>query len=614
MQLTGFPLTVRVFNLAALALCLAGCLAPPVGDGVSSTHRGCLSGRQAFDLCAYPTQQEKVDALVAEMTLDEKIGQVTLTVWHKEMSPKLAEELTIGSIIHTEGPVPGAAATDWMDRFDAFQAAAHNTRLGIPLLIGVDAVHGQNTFEGAVIFPHNIGMAATRNLPLIEQAAQITALEAAGTGFNWVFSPCIAMPEHEHWGRVYEGFSEDRDFTTAAVRVSVQGHQGTDLALPHTVAATAKHYIGDGATLGGIEGGNAEISDARLREEYLPPYAAAVDAGVASIMVGFNSVNGVNMHQHRYLVSDVLKGELGFKGVVVTDWNGGLRWGEPHTVLNAGIDMVMQPENYLEFMDKLRASVLDGTVPEARIDDAVRRILALKFDLGLFEKPFSRRELALGIGSQARRDIARQAVRESLVLLKSENDVLPLNWEDPIAVVGRHADNSGLQSGGWSIHWQGQSESYRGATTILDGIKAVADVVEYAEAGCHAQMQSEKVVVVVGEQPYAEAAGDSDELWLSDAQKDLIAGCKALDKQLIVVLISGRVLVVTDELDQSDAFIAAWLPGSEGGGVADFLYAVDGFRPRGTLPYAWPRRVDDIPLAPDAEHALFTLGYGLDDY
>jgi beta-glucosidase len=205
-------------------------------------------------------------------------------------------------------------------------------------------------------------------------------------------------------------------------------------------------------------------------------------------------------------------------------------------------------------------------------------------------------------------------VRESLVLLKSENDALPLRAEDPIAVVGRHADNSGLQSGGWSIHWQGQRESYRGATTILDGIKAVAAVVEYAEAGCHAQMQSEKVVIVVGEQPYAEAAGDSDELWLSDAHKELIAGCKALDKQLIVVLISGRVLVVTEELETSDAFIAAWLPGSEGAGVADFLYAVDGFRPRGTLPYAWPRRVEDVPLAPDAPHALFKLGDGLDDY
>jgi beta-glucosidase len=205
-------------------------------------------------------------------------------------------------------------------------------------------------------------------------------------------------------------------------------------------------------------------------------------------------------------------------------------------------------------------------------------------------------------------------VRESLVLLKSENEVLPLRAEEPVAVVGRHAHNSGLQSGGWSIHWQGQSESYRGATTILDGIKAVADVVEYAEAGCHEEMKSQKVVVVVGEQPYAEAAGDSDELWLSDAHKDLIAGCKALDKQLIVVLISGRVLVVTEELEVSDAFIAAWLPGSEGAGVADFLYAVDGFRPRGTLPYAWPRRVEDIPLAPDAQHALFKLGDGLRDY
>jgi beta-glucosidase len=574
----------------------------------------CLRGTDQFNLCEHESQQDKIDALLAEMTLDEKIGQLTQTVWHREMSPQRVGELAIGSIIHTEGPAPGATALDWIARFDEFQAAALNTRLGIPLLIGVDAVHGQNTFEGAVIFPHNIGMAATRNFELIERAAQITALEAAGTGFNWIFSPCIAMPKHEHWGRVYEGFSEDRDLTTAAALASIKGYQGDDLALAHTVAATAKHYIGDGATEGGVEGGNALMSDQALREEYLPPYAAAVEQGIASIMVGFNSVNGVNMHQHTYLVSDVLKGELAFDGVVVTDWNGGLRWGAPHRVINAGIDMVMQPENFDQFMGELKASVLNKTVPETRIDDAVSRVLKMKFDLGLFDDPFGKRELALEIGSKERREVARQAVRESLVLLKSEGEVLPLRAEDPVAIVGRHAHNSGLQSGGWSIHWQGQSESYRGATTILDGIKAVAGQVEYAPDGCYAGMESDKAIVVVGEEPYAEFAGDSDALWLSDEHKALISGCSELDKKVIVVLISGRVLLIKDELDQSDAFIAAWLPGSEGAGVADFLYAVDGFKPTGKSPYAWPARFDDIPIAADAAHALFPFGYGLSDY
>ena len=214
--------------------------------------------------------------------------------------------------------------------------AVEESRLGIPLLIGVDAVHGQNTFEGAVIFPHNIGMAATRNMDLIKRAAEITAIETAGTGFNWTFSPCIAMPQHEHWGRVYEGFSEDRDLTIAATRASVRGHQGDDLAARHTIAATAKHYLGDGATEGGVEGGNAVMSDETMREVHLPTYAAAVDEGVAAIMVGFNSYNGVNMHQNRYLVTDVLKGELGFDGVVLTDWDGGQRFGPAHTVINEG--------------------------------------------------------------------------------------------------------------------------------------------------------------------------------------------------------------------------------------------------------------------------------------
>jgi beta-glucosidase len=475
-------------------------------------------------------------------------------------------------------------------------------------------VHGQNTFEGAVIFPHNIGMAATRNLALIRRAAEITAEEVAGTGFNWTFSPCIAMPQHEHWGRVYEGYTEDRDLTTAAVIASVQGHQGSSLANRNTVAATAKHFIADGATAGGVEGGNATMTEQEMRDRYLPPYAAAVDQGIAAIMVGFNSFNGVNMHQHTELVTGVLKGELGFNGVVVTDWNGGQRFGPAHSVINAGIDIAMQPGNHDEFMSDLKSSVLDQTVPISRIDDAVRRILQLKFKLGLFIDPFAKEEFAAKIGSAEHRAVARQAVRESLVLMKNQKAALPLNPSDRIAVVGAHGNNSGLQSGGWSIHWQGQTENYRGATTILDGIRAVASDVEYAEAGCHEGMRADKVVVVVGEMPYAEGAGDTDQLWLSDAHKELIRSCKDLGKTVVTLLISGRVLAIEPELNVSDAFVAAWLPGSEGGGVADFLFATDGFRPKGKSPYSWPVDVADIPLAPDADHALFQYGYGLQDY
>jgi beta-glucosidase len=574
----------------------------------------CLWGTQQFDLCQYNTYEEMIAALTQEMTLDEKIGQMTQSIWHNSVSPEIIRDRKIGSIIHTEGPTPGPEAMDWVNKFNEFQTKALETRLGIPLLIAVDAIHGQNTFEGAVIFPHNIGMAATRNMSLIKQAAQITAKEVAGTGFNWTFSPCIAMPQHEHWGRVYEGFTEDRDFTTKAVIASIQGHQGASLASRNTIAATAKHFIADGATQGGIEGGNAIMTDQVMREIYLPPYAAAVDNGIASIMVGFNSYNSVNLHQHTHLVTDVLKGELGFQGVVITDWNGGLRFGDPHTVINAGVDIAMQPANHDEFMSKLKASVLDGTVPMSRIDDAVSRILAMKFNLGLFLDPFAKEEFAASIGSDEHRAVARQAVRESMVLLKSDNNALPLNPAESIAVIGAHGHNTGLQSGGWSIHWQGQTESYRGATSIFDGINAVGSNVEYAENGCYAGMPAEKAVVVVGENPYAEMFGDSDELWLTQAHKNLISGCKELGKKVIVVLISGRVLLIKDDLDISDAFIAAWLPGSEGTGVADFLFATDGFKPVGKSPYSWPVNFTDIPLAADAEHALFKYGYGLQDY
>jgi beta-glucosidase len=574
----------------------------------------CIWGSAKLDICEYASKEAIINGFLKEMTLDEKIGQMTQSVWHNSVSPEIIKDRMIGSIIHTEGLTPGPKVSDWVTTFDTFQAHALKTRLGIPLLIAVDAIHGQNTFEGAVIFPHNLGMGATRNYDLIRRAAEITAIETAGTGFNWTFSPVIAMPEHEHWGRVYEGFSEDANITTKALIASIQGYQGADLAHRHTIAATAKHYLGDGATIGGVEGGNAIISEQALRERFLPPYQAAVDQDIGSIMVGFNSVNGINMHQHEYLVQNVLKGQLGFNGVVVTDWLGGTRWGEPYTVINAGIDIAMQPANHDEFMSKLKATVIDGTVSMQRINDAVTRILGLKFNLGLFKDPFTKKEFSALVGSTVHREVARQAVRESLVLLKSEANALPLKSTDKIAVVGEHANNSGLQSGGWSIHWQGQKHNYATATTILDGIHGFAPEAEYHTMGCTPGMQANKVVAVVGELPYAEFMGDSTNLNLTETQQNMITQCKSLGKQVIVLLISGRAMTVTDTIKQSDAFIAAWLPGSEGAGVADFLFAANGFKPVGKLPTSWPEKYEDLPLAPDAENALYPFGYGLNKY
>ncbi len=395
-------------NLLGLIILLFtfGCADTVVKEETDQANVICEWGTQKFDLCQYQTQESRVEAILLEMSLDEKIGQMTQSIWHNGVSPEIIRDRTIGSIIHTEGPVPGPTASDWINKFNEFQTAALQTRLGIPLLIAVDAIHGQNTFDGAVIFPHNIGMAATRNMALIKQAAQITAKEVAATGFNWTFAPCIAMPQHEHWGRVYEGYTEDRDLTTAAAIASIQGLQGSSLARHDTVAATAKHYLADGATDGGVEGGNATMTEQVMRETYLPPYAAAVEQGVAAVMVGFNSYNNVNLHQHTHLVTDVLKGELGFQGVVITDWDGGLRFGDAPTVINAGIDIAMQPGNHDEFMAKLKAAVEDNRVPMSRIDDAVRRILTLKFKLGLFSEPFAKEEFTASIGSDAHRAVA----------------------------------------------------------------------------------------------------------------------------------------------------------------------------------------------------------------
>ncbi len=574
----------------------------------------CLWGSEKLDLCDLQTKEEIALRLVNEMTLDEKLGQMTQSVWHNGVSPEIVAEFGIGSIIHTEGPTPGKTAKEWRANFNRFQEATLNTRLGVPLISAVDAVHGQNTFEGAVIFPHNIGMAATQSSKLIRQAASITAAETKATGFHWSFAPCISMPRHEFWGRVYEGFGEDSVFAAEAASASVMGLQNTKDHQILGVAATAKHFLGDGAAEGGVSGGDAKLSEDELAQRYLPPYQAAIDAGVASIMVGFNSVNGVNMHQNQELVKETLKKKMGFEGVVLTDWNGGLRYGPAHTVINAGVDLAMQPGNHKEFIDDLRSSVKDGTVSMERINDAVTRIIKLKLKVGAFKQPLFDEEDEYEIGSQENRAVARQAVRDSLVLLKNQNKALPLSAEDKIVVVGEHGNNTGLQSGGWSIHWQGQTENYEGATTIFEGILAENPNSSFQAGTCNENTSADTAVVVVGELPYAEFKGDTDQLWLSDAHKSLIQSCTQHVKNTVVLLISGRALEVTEQIDQADAFIAAWLPGSEGAGVADFLFAKDGYKPKGRLPHVWPKHASDLPLEIGDERALFPFGFGLESF
>ena len=416
--------------------------------------------------------EKKVDSLLALMTLDEKIGQMSQVRHFADIIDEDIATKFIGSVIHTQGPNPGEGAAGWQARFTVLQKKALSTRLGIPLLFGVDAIHGQNTFEGATIFPHSIGMGATGNATLVEEAAAIAACEAQATGFNWTFAPCVAIPYNEKWGRVYEAFSESTELTQKLTKAAIKGYQG-NLAERNTVMATAKHFVGDGSTDFGIEGGNTSLSMKEVYERLIPPYRDAVKEGVGAIMVSFNTLSDNAMHANKALIIDTLKISMGFDGIVVTDWRGYSRFGE-NDIINAGVDMVMAVDGDLDvFQNGLKKGIENGHVSMERVDDAVKRILRQKFRLGLFEHPFPDASLISEIGCSSHRDKARQAVRESLVLLKNQDKVLPIDKKTKkIVVVGEHANSSGLQSGGWTIWWQGTHENYKGATTILEGIQS----------------------------------------------------------------------------------------------------------------------------------------------
>lgn len=566
--------------------------------------------------------EQKVAALLKLMTLEEKIGQMSQIRHFEEAADARITKKFIGSIIHTQGKNPGKTALDWQKRFIKLQKKALSTRLGIPLLFAVDAVHGQNTFEGATIFPHNIGLGATGNEDLVQKIASITALESQATGFNWVFSPCIAIPFNEKWGRVYEAFSESTALTERLTKASVKGHQG-NLSDPTTVMATAKHFVGDGATDFGVEGGNTSLSIDEINDRLLGPYRVAVKEHIGAVMASFNKISGTSMHAHKALITDTLKVGMNFDGIVVSDWKGYSRFGK-NDIVNAGIDIIMAVDGDLDdFQTGVKRGVETDTIPMSRIDDAVKRILRQKFRLGLFENPFPDSTLVAKIGIPAHRDVAKQAVRESLVLLKNENKVLPLSkGTNKIVVVGEHANSTGLQSGGWTINWQGTKENYKGATTILEGIKkhSKGDVV-YDKDATQNHFDADIAIIVVGETPYAEFFGDighesnTRKLILTEEHQKYINTYADKGIKTVVVLVSGRPLVVTDQIEKSDAFIAAWLLGSEGDGVAEVLFGDFNFS--GKLPHSWPASMEDYneKYGPNfwnnSIQPLYPFGFGL---
>lgn len=575
---------------------------------------------------ALPAEVRVVD-LMARMSLEDKIAQMTLVEKDSILVADLTE-MGIGGLLSGGGGAPSSnTPAAWAAMVDGFQQAALESHLGIPLIYGVDAVHGHNNLFGATIFPHNIGLGATRNPALVEQICRATALETIATGIYWNYTPVVAVVQDIRWGRSYEAFSENTQLVTDLALACMRGLQGDDIGDPLTMLATVKHYVGDGGTVWGssttgnyqIDQGVTEADEATLRAIHLPPYQAAVEQGAQSIMISFSSWNATKMHGERYLITDVLKGEMGFTGFIVSDW-GGVDQVVPDDYyqsvvqsINAGVDMVMVPYNYLLFMETLKQAVNNGDVPIERIDDAVRRILTVKFEMGLFENPFSNPDLIETIGSAEHRALARQAVAESAVLLRNEGGVLPLAPSTPLVLVaGGSADDLGKQMGGWSISWQGASGETTIGTTILQAItetvSPTTQVLYDPLADFPSDTQAEVGIVVVGELPYAEGMGDTDDLSLSADDRAAIEAMRAVAERVVVVIVAGRPLLITDEVQNWDAVVMVWLPGSEGQGVADVLFGLHPFT--GKLPITWPASIDQLPIAPEHE-PLYPYGFGL---
>jgi len=553
----------------------------------------------------------QIKPILAKMTLEEKIGQMTQPEQSALKDQADIENYFVGSLLSggDSDPKEGNSLQAWTDLYDRLQKHTQNTRLKIPILYGIDAVHGHNNVLGAVVFPHNIGLGCTRNRALIEKVERITAEEVRATGIQWAFAPCVTVPQDIRWGRTYEGFSEDPKIVRELAGPAVVGLQGADLANPLSVLACAKHYIGDGgteygSTRTGLDQGDTKVDEATLRRVHMQGYITAIEAGVGTIMPSYNSWNGVKCSASKKLLTDILKGELKFEGFLISDYNAidqiTKDYKEAIAIsINAGMDMAMVPQRYREYYKDLKELVDEGKVPMSRIDDAVTRILRVKFAMGMMDAKYplaADRELHKSFGSAEHRAVARQAVRESMVLLKNQGKVLPLKKNAKIFVAGKNADNIGNQCGGWTIDWQGKTgDVTTGGTTILAAMKAVDSQVTYAMDGTGAAGAAVGVVVI-GETPYAEMRGDRKELTLAAEDVAAVKAVKAAGIPVVVVVVSGRPLALGEITGMADAIVAAWLPGTEGAGVADMLFGDAKFT--GKLSFSW-------------KDPAFKVGFGL---
>ena len=582
-----------------------------------------------------PAIEAQIDEILPKLTLEQKVGQV-IQADNSSVTPEDVKKYRLGSVLSggnsAPGPLPYANADTWVEMADAYFEASIDTQgveIAIPIILGIDAVHGHANLEGAIVFPHNIGLGAARNPDLIQEIARITAHELTVSGHDWTFAPTLAVPQDLRWGRSYEGFSEDPAIVHSygdRIVIGLQGAVGSDEFMGQgTVISSAKHFVADGATENGVDQGDAKISEKELSDVHAAGYYSAIPAGVQTVMASFNSWNGRKLHGDKELLTDVLKGKMGFNGFVVGDWNGhgqvpGCTNTDCAQSFNAGVDMFMAPDSWRGLYENTLAQVQDGTISTERLDDAVRRILRVKLASGIFEKGLPSQRMNAGnetqLGLAEYRAVARQAVRESMVLLKNNSQTLPLNSSSTILVVGDGANSISKTSGGWTLSWQGTGHSndeFPNGESILEGIRQLVNAaggrVIYSETG-EVPYPVDAVIAVYGEDPYAEFQGDREHLDFEPNGFDvsLLAEYQSENIPVISVFLSGRPMWTNPEINNSDAFVVAWLPGSEGGGVADLLFQADpSYDFTGTLSFSWP--VSAV-VSEDSE-TLFELGYGL---
>lgn len=588
-----------------------------------------------------PAVEAQIDEILAKLTLEQKVGQV-IQADSGSVTPEDVKKYRLGSVLSggnsAPGPEPYADAATWLEAADAYFEASidpEGVEIAIPTIWGIDAVHGHANLKGAVVFPHNIGLGAANNPDLIEEIYKITARELRVSGHDWTFAPTLAVPQNDRWGRTYEGFSESPDIVASygdRIVFGLQGHYGDDDYLgAERVLTSAKHFVGDGGTTDGVDQGDTEVSEAELRDIHAAGYFTAIAANAQTVMASFSAWNGERMHGQKELLTDVLKGRMNFNGFVVGDWNGhalipGCTATDCPESFNAGVDMFMAPDSWKGLWESTLAHVQSGEISMERLDDAVRRILRVKINAGLFEavKP-SERHLAGDVsilGSDHHRAVARQSVRESLVLLKNNDSLLPLDGSKTYLVVGDGADSITKVAGGWTLSWQGggyPNEEFPNGETVLAGLtEAISEAggTLIFDPDGTADVEADVVIAVYGEDPYAEFQGDVANLDFQPNGFDtsLLDAYQEKGMKTVSVFLSGRPMWTNPEINASDAFVAAWLPGSEGGGIADMLFQTDpSFDFTGRLSYSWPKLATQVELNAGKEpyDPLFALGYGL---